>query len=80
MANATAALASAYNATDKIPILGDIPFIGRLFKSKGSKTVKRNMLVFVTFRLVKPDGTPTHPRYQKDGLFSQGYPRLGSGL
>lgn len=65
---------------DKIPILGDIPFIGRLFQSKGSKSTKRNLLVFVTFRLVKPDGTPVEPRYQRDGLHSQGYPRFSSGL
>ena len=65
---------------DKIPILGDIPFIGRLFQSKGSKSSKRNLLVFVTFRLVKPDGTPVDPRYQREGLHTQGYPRFGSGL
>lgn len=65
---------------DKIPILGDLPFIGRFFQSKGSKSIKRNLLVFVTFRLVKPDGTPLFPRNQQDGLFSQGYPRFTSGL
>ena len=65
---------------DKIPILGDLPFVGRLFQSKGSKSSKRNLLVFVTFRLVKPDGSPCDPRYQREGLFPKGYPRLGSGL
>ena len=65
---------------DKIPILGDLPFIGRLFQSKGSKSSKRNLLVFVTFRLVKPDGSPCDPRYQSEGLFPKGYPRFGSGL
>ena len=65
---------------DKIPILGDIPFIGRFFQSKGSKSTKRNLLVFVTFRLVKPDGSPVDARNQRDGLFSQGYPRFTSGL
>lgn len=65
---------------DKIPVLGDLPFIGRLFQSKGSKSTKRNLLVFVTFRLVKPDGSPVYPRYQGDGLYPQGYPRYGSGL
>ena len=68
------------SVNDKIPILGDIPFIGRLFKSKGQKSSKRNLLVFVTFRLVKPDGTPVNPRYKRDGLHPQGYPRFGSGL
>ena len=65
---------------DKIPILGDLPFVGRLFQSKGSRSHKRNLLVFVTFRLVKPDGTPVNPRHQQGGLFPQGHPRYSSGL
>ena len=68
------------SVNDKIPVLGDLPFIGRLFQSKGSKSSKRNLLVFVTFRLVKPDGSPVYSRYQGDGLYPQGYPRYGSGL
>ena len=67
---------------DKIPILGDIPFIGRFFQSKGTQSSKRNLLVFMTCRLVKPDGTPLYPdpRQQRDGTYSKGYPRFGSTL
>ncbi|MBQ7395626.1 MAG: hypothetical protein IJW08_03700 [Lentisphaeria bacterium] len=46
---------------DKIPILGDIPFIGRFFQSRYTKATKSNLLVFATCRLVKPDGTPLYP-------------------
>ena len=46
---------------DKVPFLGDIPFLGRFFQSKSTKSTKQNMLVFVTTRLVKPDGTPFFP-------------------
>ena len=46
---------------DKIPILGDLPLIGRLFQSKYTKAEKRNLLIFVTCRLVKPDGTAFNP-------------------
>ena len=43
---------------DKIPFLGDIPLIGRLFQSS-SETLKRtNMLIFLSARLMKNDGTP----------------------
>lgn len=42
---------------DKIPVLGDIPFIGRAFKSKGEATSKRNLLIFVTANLVSPGGS-----------------------
>lgn len=41
---------------DKIPFLGDIPVLGRLFQSKYDRSVKRNLLIFVTARLVDPAG------------------------
>lgn len=41
---------------DKIPFLGDIPLLGYLFRSKSTKTEKRNLLIFVTAHLVDPAG------------------------
>ena len=41
---------------DKIPVLGDIPLLGYLFRSKSSMSEKRNLLIFVTARLVDPSG------------------------
>ena len=41
---------------DKIPFLGDLPYIGRLFRSHAEKTTKRNLLIFVTGRLITPSG------------------------
>ena len=41
---------------DKIPLLGDIPVIGRLFRSRYEQSEKRNLLIFVTARLVDPAG------------------------
>ena len=43
---------------DKIPFLGDIPLLGRLFRSNGEYSQKKNLLIFVTARLVGPDGKP----------------------
>ena len=43
---------------DKVPILGDIPGLGRLFRSEGETTQKRNLLIFVTANLVSPGGSP----------------------
>lgn len=43
---------------DKIPILGDIPYLGRFFQNKADRTQKRNLLIFVTARLVDPAGRP----------------------
>lgn len=44
--------------SDKLPILGDIPVLGRLFRSEGEGSQKRNLLVFVTANLVSPGGSP----------------------
>ncbi len=43
--------------TDKVPIFGDIPFLGRLFQSEGESSQKRNLLIFVTANLVTPGGS-----------------------
>lgn len=43
---------------DKVPVLGDIPFLGRAFRSKGESSSKRNLLIFVTANLVSPGGSP----------------------
>ncbi len=43
---------------DKVPILGDIPLLGRLFRSQGESSQKRNLLIFVTATLVTPGGGP----------------------
>ncbi len=45
---------------DKVPILGDIPLLGRLFRTEGSRSRKENLLIFVTARLVDPAGKPIH--------------------
>ena len=42
---------------DKVPVLGDIPLLGRLFRSKGETSQKRNLLIFVTANLVSPGGS-----------------------
>ncbi|QIF05683.1 Amuc_1098 family type IV pilus outer membrane protein [Roseimicrobium sp. ORNL1] len=41
---------------DKVPILGDIPILGRLFQSKAEDHYKRNLMVFVTASLIDPSG------------------------
>lgn len=43
---------------DKVPVLGDLPLIGRAFRSKGESAQKRNLLIFVTANLVSPGGSP----------------------
>ena len=47
---------------DKVPFLGDLPFVGRLFKSESEQQTKRNLVIFVTATLIDPAGVPI--RYQ----------------
>lgn len=41
---------------DKVPLLGDIPLLGRLFQSKSETSQKRNLIIFVSANLVSPQG------------------------
>ncbi|MDI1337581.1 MAG: type II secretory pathway, component PulD [Lacunisphaera sp.] len=43
--------------SDKIPVLGKLPVVGRLFRSQGESSQKRNLLIFVTANLVNPGGS-----------------------
>nr|WP_284214773.1 type IV pilus secretin PilQ [Comamonas jiangduensis] len=40
------------NQVNKVPVLGDIPGVGNLFKSRTRESTKREMLVFITPRMV----------------------------
>jgi general secretion pathway protein D len=50
--------------SDKVPLLGDIPGLGRLFRSEGETRQKRNLLIFVTANLVSPGGSPARQNYR----------------
>ena len=41
---------------DKIPVLGDIPWVGRLFRSKGSKEQRKAIIIMVKAEVVDPGG------------------------
>jgi general secretion pathway protein D len=45
---------------DRTPIIGDIPIIGRLFRTNSEQHIKRNLVIFVTARLVNPGGQPVN--------------------
>lgn len=44
---------------DRTPIIGDLPIFGRLFRTNTDQHIKRNLIIFVTARLVNPAGQPT---------------------
>jgi tetratricopeptide (TPR) repeat protein len=53
---------------ERVPLLGDIPLVGRMFQSIGTKSTKVNLLIFLTCRLVKPDGSAFFPDVRPNGL------------
>ncbi|PIF91849.1 type IV pilus assembly protein PilQ [Acidovorax sp. 62] len=40
------------NQENKIPLLGDVPVVGNLFKNRTKESVKREMLVFITPKVI----------------------------
>ena len=45
---------------DKVPVLGDLPVLGRLFQSQSKNTLRKNLMIFVTATIVDPAGNRVH--------------------
>ena len=45
---------------DKVPMIADLPVLGRLFQSQSKATVKKNLMIFVTATIVDPAGNRVH--------------------
>ena len=48
---------------DKTPIIGDIPLVGKLFRSSSEQHIKKNLLIFVTVWLIDPSGSKNKKQY-----------------
>jgi general secretion pathway protein D len=51
---------------DRTPLLGDIPLVGRLFRSNVDQHIKRNLIIFVTAHLVNPAGQPVNQTEEEE--------------
>jgi general secretion pathway protein D len=51
---------STQEINDKVPVLGDLPLVGRLFQSKVSERTKKNLIIFITARLIRSNGKPEY--------------------
>lgn len=56
---------------NKVPILGDIPLLGWLFKNKTVEKSKTNLLVFLTPHIVRESEQLSHLTEQKDMEFAR---------
>jgi len=41
---------------DKVPYIGDLPFVGRLFRGRGRNSKKKNMVIYVKPTIIDPAG------------------------
>ena len=72
---------SQENGTDKLPVAGDIPFFGQLFRYDKRQRTKTNLLVFIKPTVVRNDSqgrTLTSERY--DYIMNQQENNLGKPL
>jgi general secretion pathway protein D len=51
---------------DRTPFIGDLPLVGRLFRSNVDQHIKRNLIIFVTARLVNPAGQPVNQAEEEE--------------
>jgi general secretion pathway protein D len=60
---------------DKTPIIGDIPLVGRLFRTNVDQHIKRNLVIFVTARVVTPSGLAfNNEEEEEEGLLPPALP------
>jgi len=45
------------NEGTKVPLLGDLPGVGRLFRSNTDSVQQRNLIIFITAKTLNPDGS-----------------------
>jgi general secretion pathway protein D len=60
---------SPARSENKVPLLGDIPLLGRLFKYETQSRQKTNLLVFLTPRVLKKSSDASHLDQEKEGRF-----------
>jgi general secretion pathway protein D len=60
---------------DKTPIIGDIPLVGRLFRTNVDQHIKRNLVIFVTARVITPsDLAFNNEEEEEEGLLPPALP------
>ncbi|MBU6402714.1 MAG: hypothetical protein KGS61_20525, partial [Verrucomicrobia bacterium] len=68
---------------DKVPFLGDIPLLGRLFRSESSYSEKENLIIFITPTIIDPAGNRVHTEdnmpYDPNKLPAGAMPAMGAG-
>lgn len=56
----------------KVPVLGDIPYLGRLFSSENNSTDRRNLIVFITAKILSASGATYEDVFSTSKLYEMG--------
>src|SRR5213595_190059 len=60
---------------DKVPIIGDIPLVGRAFRTNTEQHTKKNLVIFVTAKIITPAGVPLNEE-EEEGLLPPELPEV----
>jgi type IV pilus assembly protein PilQ len=56
----------ANNGSTKVPVLGSIPVLGRLFKSESRNTDSTNLIIFITAKTISAEGAPVEQVFDSE--------------
>jgi len=65
------------NSIVKVPFLGDIPGLGKLFRKESKKSVKTNLLIFITPHIISTFEQAEKIRKEKEKIFNQNKEKNG---
>jgi general secretion pathway protein D len=60
---------------DKVPIIGDIPLVGRAFRTNTEQHTKKNLVIFVTAKIITPAGVPLNEE-EEEGVLPPELPQV----
>lgn len=56
----------------RVPVLGDIPLVGRVFRSDAVNHTSRNLIIFITAKILNPDGSTYEEVFSQETLAGMG--------
>lgn len=60
------------NRSSKVPVLGSIPLLGNMFKSDGKQVDQRNLIVFITAKILSASGATYRDVFSQRTLYDMG--------
>jgi type IV pilus assembly protein PilQ len=54
------------NGSNKVPVLGNLPVLGRLFRSDEKRSLTNNLIIFITAKTISAEGAPIEHVFNSD--------------